>query len=90
MIRVEREMDCGNSLVPFNMPLHGVSVLVGDPARVGGRIRAPESGDTRKPLYDGVPRDMGSGRDYGWIGGGCSYQVTNIGSIWEAGDKESA
>ena len=44
---------------------------------------------TWEPLRDGVPGDMRSGRDNGWIGGGCRYKITNVGSTWEVGDTES-
>lgn len=77
-----------NLQVSLDVSLHGFTVLVGDPAREAARSvkRAPICRDARNPLHNGVPWDMRSGCDNGWIGGVHHHQVPTVRLTCEVGD----
>ena len=73
----------------FNVPLHRVSVLVGNPTgRTTGSVEcAPIRRNARDPLDNTVPRDMGSGGDNRWVGGVHHHKVTAVKSTYEVREE---
>ena len=87
----KRRVHCINLLMSFDVSFHRVTVLVGDPTRRTTRTmkRTPKCRYARYPLHNGIPGDIGSGRDNGWVGGIHDHQVTAGGLICEVGDAKS-